>query len=78
MNLLAIIAHHGYAVIAVALFVACCGLPLPVSVVLLTAGALAAHGPLNLGLVLVCAVAAALSGDTLMYFGGPLQGQRKS
>jgi membrane protein DedA with SNARE-associated domain/rhodanese-related sulfurtransferase len=74
MNLLAIIAHHGYAVIAVALFVACCGLPLPVSVVLLTAGALAAHGPLNLGLVLVCAVAAALSGDTLMYFGGRATG----
>jgi membrane protein DedA with SNARE-associated domain/rhodanese-related sulfurtransferase len=71
MNLLAILAHHGYAVVAVALFVACCGLPLPVSVVLLTAGAMATHGgPLNLGLVLLCATVAALCGDTLMYLGG--------
>jgi membrane protein DedA with SNARE-associated domain/rhodanese-related sulfurtransferase len=71
MNLLAILAHHGYAVVAVALFVACCGLPLPVSVVLLTAGAMATHGgPLNLGLVLLCATCAALCGDTLMYLGG--------
>ena len=75
MNLLAILAHHGYAVIAIALFVACCGLPLPISVVLLTAGALAAHGgPLSLGAVLLLAWAAALSGDTLMYFGGKLTG----
>ena len=71
MNLLAILAHHGYAVVAVALFVACCGLPLPISVVLLTAGAMATHGgPLNLGLVLLCATGAALCGDTLMYLGG--------
>jgi membrane protein DedA with SNARE-associated domain/rhodanese-related sulfurtransferase len=71
MNLLAVLAHHGYAVVAVALFVACCGLPLPISVVLLTAGAMATHGgPLNLGLVLLCATGAALAGDTLMYLGG--------
>jgi membrane protein DedA with SNARE-associated domain/rhodanese-related sulfurtransferase len=71
MNLLAILAHHGYAVVAMALFVACCGLPLPISVVLLTAGAMATHGgPLNLGLVLLCATGAALCGDTLMYLGG--------
>lgn len=71
MNLLAILAHHGYAVVAVALFIACCGLPLPISVVLLTAGAMATHGgPLNLGTVLVCATGAALAGDTLMYLGG--------
>jgi membrane protein DedA with SNARE-associated domain/rhodanese-related sulfurtransferase len=71
MNLLAILAHHGYAVVALALFVACCGLPLPISVVLLTAGAMATHGgPLNLGFVLLCATGAALAGDTLMYLGG--------
>jgi membrane protein DedA with SNARE-associated domain/rhodanese-related sulfurtransferase len=75
MYLLAILAAHGYAVIAMALFVACCGLPLPISVVLLTAGAMAAHGgPLNLALVLLCAWAAALTGDTLMYAGGRLTG----
>ena len=75
MNLLAIIAHHGYAAIAIVLFVACCGLPLPLSVVLITAGAMAAHGGnLNLGLVILCAWGAALLGDTLMYFGGRLTG----
>jgi membrane protein DedA with SNARE-associated domain len=60
MNLLAILDHHGYAVVVVALFVACCGLPLPVSVVLLTAGAMATHGgPLNLGVVILFATGAA-------------------
>ena len=33
MNLLNVIAHHGYAVTSIALFAACCGLPLPLSVV---------------------------------------------
>jgi membrane protein DedA with SNARE-associated domain/rhodanese-related sulfurtransferase len=74
MNLLAILAHHGYAVTAIALFVTCCGLPLPISVVLLTAGAEAHHGGLNLALVLLCAAGAALTGDTLMYLGGRFTG----
>jgi membrane protein DedA with SNARE-associated domain/rhodanese-related sulfurtransferase len=80
MNLLAVIGHHGYAATAVVLFAACCGLPLPVSVVLLTAGA-AAHGgavnsqsPLNLAVVILCAAGAALAGDTLMYLGGRYTG----
>jgi membrane protein DedA with SNARE-associated domain/rhodanese-related sulfurtransferase len=78
MNLLDVIAHHGYAVTSIAMFVTCCGIPLPVSVVLLTAGA-AAHGgphggPLNLGLVLLCAAGSALAGDTLLYLGGRYTG----
>ena len=78
MNLLGILAHHGYAATAVALFLACCGLPLPVSVVLLTAGAMAHHAPvgdgLNLGVLILCAGGAALIGDTLMYLGGRFTG----
>jgi membrane protein DedA with SNARE-associated domain/rhodanese-related sulfurtransferase len=74
MNLLEVIAHHGYAVTSIACFVACCGLPLPISVVLLTAGAAAHGGSLNLGLVIACAFGSALFGDTLMYFGGRLTG----
>ena len=70
MNLLEVIAHHGYAVTSIVLFVTCCGLPLPVSVVLLTAGAAAHGGSLNLGVVMLCAWGSALLGDTLMYFGG--------
>jgi membrane protein DedA with SNARE-associated domain/rhodanese-related sulfurtransferase len=74
MNLLAVLAHHGYAVAAAALFVACCGLPLPVSVVLITAGAAAHGGSLNLALLLFVAGVAALTGDTLMYLGGRYTG----
>jgi membrane protein DedA with SNARE-associated domain/rhodanese-related sulfurtransferase len=74
MNLLAVIGHHGYAVTAIVLFITCCGLPLPVSVVLLTAGAAAHGGSLSLGYVILCASAAALAGDTLMYLGGRYTG----
>ncbi|MBW4037999.1 MAG: sulfurtransferase [Acidobacteria bacterium] len=74
MNLLDVIAHHGYAVTSIALFVTCCGVPLPVSVVLLTAGAAAHGGSLNLALVLLCAAGSALAGDTLMYLGGRYTG----
>lgn len=74
MNLLDVIAHHGYAVTSLALFVTCCGIPLPVSVVLLTAGAAAHGGSLNLGLVLLCAAGSALAGDTLLYMGGRYTG----
>jgi membrane protein DedA with SNARE-associated domain/rhodanese-related sulfurtransferase len=74
MDLWAILAHHGYAVTAIALFVTCCGLPLPISVVLLTAGAAAHHGSLNIFLVILCAAVPALLGDTLMYLGGRFTG----
>ena len=74
MNLLNVIAHHGYAVTSIALFAACCGLPLPLSVVLLTAGAAAHGGSLNVGVVLLCAAGSALLGDTLMYLGGRYTG----
>ncbi len=74
MNLLEVIAHHGYAVTSVVLFVTCCGLPLPVSVVLLTAGAAAHGGSLNLGVVILCAWGSALAGDTLMFLGGRYTG----
>jgi membrane protein DedA with SNARE-associated domain/rhodanese-related sulfurtransferase len=74
MNLLDVIAHHGYAVTSIALFITCCGLPLPISVVLLTAGAAAHGGSLNLGLLIFCAYGSALVGDTLMYLGGRFTG----
>jgi membrane protein DedA with SNARE-associated domain/rhodanese-related sulfurtransferase len=74
MNLLEVIAHHGYAATSIALFLSCCGLPMPLSVVLLAAGAAAHGGSLNLGLVIVCACGAALAGDTFMYLGGRYTG----
>jgi len=74
MNLLAAIEHHGYAATALVMFLSCCGLPLPLSVVLLTAGAAAHGGSLDLGVVMLCACVAALLGDTLMFLGGRYTG----
>jgi membrane protein DedA with SNARE-associated domain len=74
MNWLAVVAHHGYAITAVMLLLASCGLPLPLSVVLVTAGAAAHGGSLNLGALILCAGCAGLTGDTLMYFGGRFTG----
>ncbi len=74
MSLLTAVEHHGYAATAAILFLSCCGLPLPISVVLLVAGAAAHGGGLKVGLVIVCAASAALAGDTLMYLGGRFTG----
>jgi membrane protein DedA with SNARE-associated domain/rhodanese-related sulfurtransferase len=74
MNVLAAIEHHGYAATALVMFLSCCGLPLPLSVVLLTAGAAAHGGSLDLGVVMLCACVAALLGDTLMFLGGRYTG----
>jgi len=74
MNLLALVTHHGYATTMVMMFLAACGLPLPLSIVLLAAGANAHHGALNLGMVLLAAMLASMVGDTLMYMGGRYTG----
>jgi membrane protein DedA with SNARE-associated domain/rhodanese-related sulfurtransferase len=74
MNLLALVTHHGYATTMVMMFLGSCGLPLPLSIVLLAAGANSHHGPLWLGVVLLCACVASLAGDTLMYMGGKYTG----
>jgi membrane protein DedA with SNARE-associated domain/rhodanese-related sulfurtransferase len=74
MNLLAAVQHHGYAATAIVLLLSACGLPLPISVVLLAAGAAAHGGSLNLGLVILVAAGAALTGDSLLYIGGRTTG----
>jgi len=74
MNLTAVIAHHGYVVIAIVLFASSCGLPLPMSVGLLIAGASAHGGNLTLWRLILTAWLAALCGDTLMYLGGRMTG----
>lgn len=73
MGLVDIVAQHGYAVVAIILFLAAAGLPLPTSIVLLLAGA-AAHDRLSLYVVLPLAWACAVVGDTLLYFGGRYTG----
>lgn len=74
MLLVHLIAQHGYLVTAMVLFLAAAGLPLPTSVVLLTAGATAHAGGLSLPLVLLVAWAAAFTGDVLLYLGGRYTG----
>lgn len=74
MNLLDAIGHHGYAATAVILFLASSGLPLPLGIVLLTAGAAAHGGSLRLGGVILCGGLAALLGDFLTYLGGRFSG----
>lgn len=73
MGLIEVVAHHGYAVTAVVLFLASAGFPLPVAITLLAAGA-AAHDGLRLEVVLGLACVAAVAGDTLLYFGGRYTG----
>jgi membrane protein DedA with SNARE-associated domain/rhodanese-related sulfurtransferase len=73
MGLIEVIAHHGYAVTAIVLFLASAGVPLPMSITLLAAGAESHHG-LQLSVVLPLAWGAAIAGDTLLYFGGRYTG----
>jgi membrane protein DedA with SNARE-associated domain/rhodanese-related sulfurtransferase len=76
MEWMAVLAQHAYAVVAVVLFLAAAGLPLPTSIVLLTAGALA-HDPRSgvaLSVVYALAALAALAGDILLFFGGRYTG----
>src|SRR5271155_5080873 len=73
MGLIDVIAHHGYAMTALVMFLAAIGLPLPMSIALLAAGAASKHG-LQLAIVLPVAWSAAVAGDTLLYFGGRYTG----
>ena len=73
MGLIDVVAQHGYAVTAIVMFLAAVGLPLPMSITLLAAGAGLKHG-LSLGVALPVAWGAAIAGDTLLYFGGRYTG----
>jgi membrane protein DedA with SNARE-associated domain/rhodanese-related sulfurtransferase len=74
MDLLKVIEHHGYAVTGLAFLIGCCGMPVPLSIVLVTAGATAHSGGLNCFLVVLTATTAGLAADTLMYYGGRYTG----
>jgi membrane protein DedA with SNARE-associated domain len=74
MNLYALVTHHGYAVVCIILFLSACGLPLPLSVVLLLAGSAAHGGVLHLHLVLLAGFLAMALGDNVMYAGGKWTG----
>ncbi len=73
MGLLDVIAHHGYAVVALVLFMAAAGLPLPTSIVLLIAGS-QAHGNMHLQYLIPLAWLSAVLGDSVLYTGGRYTG----
>jgi membrane protein DedA with SNARE-associated domain/rhodanese-related sulfurtransferase len=83
MDLIGVVEHHGYAVVAVGMFLTAAGLPLPASILLLAAGASADPNPahhqalhhgLHLWLLLPIAWLAAVLGDALLFLGGRYTG----
>jgi membrane protein DedA with SNARE-associated domain len=74
--LLDLFARYGYAVVFGGVFLENTGLPVPGETVLLAGAALAHHGQLSLGWVIVTAIAAAILGDNLGFFIGRRGGRR--
>ena len=73
MDVVGVVTQHGYLMTAVVMFLAAIGLPLPVAIALLTAGA-AAHQGLQPALVFALAWSASLAGDMLLFLGGRYTG----
>jgi membrane protein DedA with SNARE-associated domain len=73
-DLLSLISHHGYVFLAALCFAEAIGLPLPAALAILTAGAVAAYGPLHFYLVFGVALATMIFGDVILYFMGRVSG----
>lgn len=61
---------YSHIAIALVVLIAAFGLPLPVAGMLTAAGVLAAHGEMNIGLLIVLSAAGAILGDALGYVAG--------
>lgn len=70
------LAAYGYPVLFLIIFIESFGVPAPGQTLLIAAALLAAHGKLNIILVLVTAWLAAVSGDGVGYWIGTLGGRR--
>ena len=73
-SLNAALAQHGYAILAVIVFLEAIGVPVPAALALLIAGGAAAQGVLQPQYVLSIALFAMLAGDTLMFLLGRYTG----
>jgi membrane protein DedA with SNARE-associated domain len=73
-DLLSLISHHGYLILAVVCLAEAVGLPLPAAIAILTAGAVTAYGDLHLYLVVGIGVLAMIVGDVILYFMGRVSG----
>ena len=63
---------YSHIAIALVVLIAAFGLPLPVAGMLTAAGVLAAHGEMNIGLLILVSAAGAILGDALGYVAGRL------
>ncbi len=75
-SLLTVLQTYGYPALWVSIFIAAIGLPLPVSLVLLAAGAFAALGDFNIIVLTLISISASVAGDNLGYLIGRLWGSK--
>ncbi|NNE65564.1 MAG: sulfurtransferase [Pyrinomonadaceae bacterium] len=75
-ELIQFVARHGYLVVFFGVFLEQVGIPLPSNFLLIIAGALAGTGQLDLSLVVLLTLAAAIFGDTVWYFIGRARGYK--
>jgi membrane-associated protein len=68
--------EYGYLALWLAIYVASVGVPLPIGLVLLAAGAFASLGDFNIILLAIIAIGAAVCGDCTGYFIGHLWGTK--
>ncbi|MGA9526669.1 MAG: VTT domain-containing protein [Terriglobales bacterium] len=73
-DLTTLVSNHGYLLLAAICFGEAIGLPLPASLALLTAGAVAAYGHLHFYFVFLIGFAAMMCGDLVLYFTGRFTG----
>src|SRR5437588_10493679 len=69
-HLISWLQQFGYPALWLMVFIASVGTPLPISLVLLAAGAFAALGDFNIVLLIITATSASVCGDSLGYFIG--------
>ena len=75
-TLLNSVQQYGYAALWLAIFIAAVGVPLPVSLALLAAGAFSALGDFNVFILALVVASASICGDNLGYFIGRLWGRK--
>src|SRR5215469_8999819 len=68
------LARHGYAALAVVVFLEAIGIPVPAAVALIAAGTASAAHSMRADLALALALCAMVAGDSVMYWIGRLSG----
>ena len=74
--LLSLLQSYGYLALWITVFVAAVGLPIPITLVLLAAGAFAAIGDFNIALLFIISFSALVCGDNVGYLIGRICGSK--